>query len=100
MSVDLLLREKKIRVNIYVRKDLALFSLLEKHKAEIESMVSVPLQWIKGTKNPNTRRIAYIMPIKVGDVEDYADAIDDILPVLVEMKTVCEKYAPYAFFDF
>ena len=40
------------------------------------------------------------MPIKVGDVEDYADAIDDILPVLVEMKTVCEKYAPYAFFDF
>lgn len=100
LSLDFLVRQGKLRVNIYIRCDLSLYSVLESHRQEIEAMVSVPLKWLKGTRNLNTRRIAYEFPIKVGNDSNYEEVIDDILPIVVEMKKVCEKYAPHAFFDF
>lgn len=100
LSIDFLVREKKIRINIYVRDNLSLFRVLENSKEEIESMISVPVKWVKGTKNLNTRRIIYEVPVKVGYFNNYNEVIDDILPVVIEMKKVCEKYAKYDFFDF
>ena len=100
LSVDFLVREQKVRLNIYVRDDLALCNVLEKHRTEIESAVSVPLHWIKGIKNLNTRRIAYFVPVKVGDDSQYDEVIDDILPIIIEMKKICETYARFDFFDF
>ena len=100
LSIDFLVREKKIRINIYVRDNLSLFRVLENSKEEIESMISVPVKWVKGTKNLNTRRIIYEVPVNVGYFNNYNEVIDDILPVVIEMKKVCEKYAKYDFFDF
>ena len=100
LSIDFLVGEKKIRINIYVRDNLSLFRVLENSKEEIESMISVPVKWVKGTKNLNTRRIIYEVPVNVGYFNNYNEVIDDILPVVIEMKKVCEKYAKYDFFDF
>ena len=100
LSVDFLAREEKLRLSIYVRNDLALFRVLERHRNEIEETISVPLKWVKGTKNLNTRRIMYEIPIRTGVFSNYDEIIDDILPVLVEMKKVCETYAKNEFFDF
>lgn len=100
LSIDFLAREKKLRINIYVRTDLALFSVFEKNKQNIEKTISVPLKWIVGTRNKNTRRIAYEIPVNTGYYANYDEIIDSALPVIVEMKKVCEKYAKYDFFDF
>lgn len=99
LSVDILVREQKLRINIYVRNDLALFSIFERHKKEIESRVNVPLKWVNGTKNPNTRRIIYEVPIQTGYWSNYDEIIDDILPIVIKMKKVCETYARNDFFD-
>lgn len=100
LSVDFLARERKLRINIYVRDDLQLFAILERNRNEIEAMVSVPLKWVEGIKNPNTRRIIYELPINVGANSNYDEAIDVILPIVVEMKKVCELYVKHEFFDF
>lgn len=100
ISIDFLVRDKKLRINIYLRNDLSFFGYLERHKQDIESMVRVPLSWINGEKNQNTRRIAFYKSVEIGNVDNYAETIDEVLPVIVEMKQVCEKYGKDLFFDF
>ena len=100
LSIDFLVRYKELRINIYLRNDLPFACYLEKNKEDIESMVSVPLKWIHGASNPNTRRIVFYKPIEIGNVEAYADAIDEILPVVKKKKKVCKKYDKDLFFDF
>lgn len=100
ISLDFLVREKMLRINIYIRNDLQFFSFLEKHKQNIDAMVSVKLVWIKGERNANTRRIAYFKPIEIGNSKNYADTIDEVLPIIMEMKRVCELYGKNKFFDF
>ena len=100
LSIDFLVREQKLRINIYVRTYLSLFSVFEKNKQNIEKTISVPLKWIVGTRNKNTRRIAYEIPVHTGFYANYDEIIDRILPVIVEMKKVCDTYAKNEFFDF
>ncbi|MBR2871302.1 MAG: DUF4268 domain-containing protein [Clostridia bacterium] len=100
LSVDFLVREQKLRINIYIRNDLELFEKFERNRKEIESMISVPLKWIIGVRNSNTRRIAYEIPIETGYYSHYDEVIDSVLPVVVEMKKVCDIYAKHKFFDF
>ena len=100
LSIEFLVREQKLRINIYVRTDLALFSIFESNKKEIETIVGGPLKWIVGTKNKNTRRIAYEIPINTGYYSNYNETIDKALPIVDKMKKVCEIYAKNSFFDF
>ena len=100
LSIDFLVRAKKLRINIYVRNDLPLFSIFERNKQEIEAIVCEKLEWLNGTTNPNTRRIAYIIPVETGHLSNYEEIIDNILPIVDKMKKVCEMYAKNAFFDF
>lgn len=100
LSIDFVVSKQTLRINIYVRTDLALFSILERNKKEIETIVGVPLKWIVGTKNKNTRRIAYEIPVNTGYFSNYAETIDKALPIVDKMKKVCEIYAKNAFFDF
>ena len=99
LSVDFLVRQEILRINIYVRDDVALFGRFERNRKDIEASISVPVKWVMGTRNKNTRRIIYEIPIEVGYYSDYDKIIDDVLPIIVEMKKVCEKYARYEFFD-
>lgn len=100
LSIDFVAREQKLRINIYVRTDLDLFSIFERNKKDIDAMVGVPLKWIDGTRNKNTRRIAYEIPVNTGYYSNYDETIDKVLPIVDKMKRVCEIYAKNAFFDF
>ena len=100
LSLDFLVREQKLRINIYIRSDLTLFSIFERNRKDIETMVGVPLKWIVGTRNKNTRRIAYEIPVNTGYYSNYDEVIDKALPVVDKMKKVCEMYARNDFFDF
>ena len=100
LSIDFLVREQKLRINIYVRTDLALFGIFERNRKDIEAMVGEPLKWIEGTRNKNTRRIAYEIPVNTGYCSNYDEVIDKVLPVVDKMKKVCEIYAKDDFFDF
>ena len=100
LSIDFLVRDQKLRINIYVRTDLALFSVFERNRKDIETMVGEPLKWIEGIRNKNTRRIAYEIPVNTGYYSNYDEVIDKILPVVDKMKKVCEMYAEHDFFDF
>ena len=83
LSLDFLVREQKLRINIYIRTDLALFSIFERNRKDIEASISVPVKWVMGTRNKNTRRIIYESPVEVGYYSDYDKIIDDVLPIIV-----------------
>ena len=100
LSIDFLVRAQKLRINIYVRDDLRLFSRFESHKQEIEAIIGKKVDWLKGTTNPNTRRIAHIVSVNTGYYSNYDEVIDEILPVVDSMKKVCELYAKNEFFGF
>ena len=100
LSIDFVVSKQTLRINIYVRTDLALFSILERNKKDIDAIVGVPLKWDEGTRNKNTRRIAYEIPVNTGYYSNYAETIDKALPIVDKMKKVCEIYAKNAFFDF
>ena len=53
-------------------------------------MVGMSLKWLEGTRNKNTRRITYEIPVKTGDYSNYDEVIDKVLPVVDKMKKVCE----------
>ena len=63
-------------------------------------MVGEPLKWIEGTRNKNTRRIVYEIPVNTEYYSNYDEVIDKVLPVVDKMKKVCEIYARNIFFDF
>lgn len=100
LSIDFLVRAEKLRINIYVRDDLRLFSRFENHKQEVETIIGKKVDWLKGTNNPNTRRIAHIVSVNTGYYSNYDEVIDEILPVVDSMKKVCDTYAKNEFFDF
>ena len=100
LSIDFLVRAQKLRINIYVRDDLRLFSRFENHKQEVETIIGKKVDWLKGTTNPNTRRIAHIVSVNTGYYSNYDEVIDEILPVVDSMKKVCDTYAKNEFFDF
>jgi hypothetical protein len=100
LSIEFVVSKQTLRINIYVRTDLALFSILERNKKDIDAIVGVPLKWAEGTRNKNTRRIAYEIPVNTGYYSNYAETIDKALPIVDKMKKVCEIYAKNAFFDF
>ena len=55
---------------------------------------------MQGIRSPKTRRIAYFSSVKPNSIDSYEKAIDEILPILIEMKAVCELFAKDLFFDF
>ena len=99
ISLDFSVGDSRLRINIYIRNNLGLYGYLERNKEDIQSMVSVPLQWMAGTRNPNTRRIGCLVPVTIGDEESYQDAIDASLPIIMELIAVCEKYGKNVFFN-
>ena len=99
ISLDFSVRESRLRVNIYIRNDIHLYNYLEGNKSEIQSMVSVPLQWMAGTRSAKTRRIGCYVPVTIGDVDSYEDAIETSLPIIMELISVCNKYGKNVFFN-
>ncbi|MBO4472552.1 MAG: DUF4268 domain-containing protein [Clostridia bacterium] len=100
IAIDFSVRSKTLRLNIYIRNNLSLFSVLEENKAEINAMIGVPVEWVQGSKNPNTRRIKYDIPLKIGDKDDYGRAIEKAIPIVERFIVVCRKYAEHEFFDY
>ena len=100
LSVDFLIKERKVRINISVKYDLKMIDHLKANKTEIESMITAPVEWISGTKNPNALRIQHLIPVEIGNTTNYADVIDLALPIIMDMIRVCERFADKQFFDF
>ena len=100
VAIDFSVRSKTLRLNIYIRDNLSLFSVLETNKTEIDAMIGVPVQWVQGSKNQKTRRIKHDIRLEIGNTNDYDNAIEKAIPIIERFIVVCRKYAEHEFFDF
>lgn len=100
IAIDFSVRSKTLRLNIYIRNNLSLFSVLEENKAEINAMIGVPVAWVQGSKNPKTRRIKYDIALEIGNTDGYKNAIEQAIPIIEKFIVVCRKFAEHEFFDY
>ena len=95
LTVDFLYKEKRVKINIYIREDVELFNYLFSNKEKIEEELEFKPQWIFfGEKNPNTRRVISTFPVIIGNPIDYERIIEKIIPYVIRYKKVFEKYIP------
>ncbi len=95
LTVDFLYREKKVKINIYIRDDVELFDYLFYNKEKIESELGFNPQWIFcGEKNPNTRRVINTFSVTIGNPLDYERVINKTISYVIRYKNVFEKYIP------
>ena len=89
LTIDLLYKDEKVRINIYIREDVKLFDYLYANREKIEKELGFTPKWIfKGEQNPNTRRVISVFPVTIGSSSDYEHIIEKIIPYIIQYKKV------------
>lgn len=70
------------------------------NKEKINLMVTQPIKWERGERNPNTLRPSVYFPFKKNNKDDYRRVIEESLPTILEFIEVANKYGKNMFFDF
>ncbi len=98
LSVDFLAQKRCLRINIYICDDLYLWNKLCANKDRITSELGMNAEWTtEGVKNPNTRRIQKILPLRPYDRNTYDDLIEQSIVILDTWRKVFSKYIPNLF---
>lgn len=73
---------------------------IKANKEDINSMISFPVKWENGKKNPNTLRPSVYFPFIKNNKDDYRRVIEESLPTILKFIEVANKYGKNMFFDF
>ena len=98
-AIDLTLsfEKKQLRIDLYVSSPMLMKKFLEL-KNEVNSMISLPIDWDDGKR---VLRPSIYLDFIPEDVEDYRYVIEESLPIVSEFIEVAKAYAREdEFFDF
>lgn len=98
-AIDLTLsfEKKQLRIDLYVSSPMLMKKFLDL-KNEINSMISLPIDWDDGKR---VLRPSIYLDFMPEDVEDYRYVIEESLPIISEFIEVAKAYAREdEFFDF
>ena len=84
ISIDFGYRSHYIRLNVHCYKQYDLFKMIQEHKQEHEEKIGERLNFFISSRGNARVKIEY--PISIGDTEEYAAAIEKILPVLLKFR--------------
>lgn len=98
VCVGLSSRKKEMHIDLYIENvNTMIGQMLIANKDNISSEISVPVQWTRGEKQPNTIRMKYSISFACCT---YREAIEKALPIIMEFIEVAKKYGCAYFFDF
>lgn len=92
IAINLVNKENKVVLEVYISDNKALFDELFAHKDEIEGALSMEFQWdrLDGKK---ASRIKYDIPgLSFDDHANYRQLMEDIIEKTVKMRTVFKRY--------
>ena len=98
-AIDLTLsfEKKQLRIDLYVSSPMLMKKFLDL-KNEVNSMISLPIDWDDGKR---VLRPSIYLDFIPEDVEDYRYVIEESLPIISEFIEVAKAYAREdEFFDF
>ena len=101
LSMDFLVAKGFLRIGIYMRDNIPVFTYMYENKDEIEEKLGFKPMWtMVGERNTNTRRIEIHIPFKPDSIPDYLSLIRKAIPYIMKFKEVIPTYSSEPFFDF
>ena len=93
LNVDLLSREKKVRVNMFIPDDKEIFDLFLENRTQIESSVGIKLQWDRLNDKKASRIYTYINNFSLDDKEDnHIQLSNEIIDMLIKFRKAFKLY--------
>ena len=92
ISIDLVNRENKIRVNLWIPDDKALFDSLFNHKNEIENSLNLQLEWIRNDNKKASNICTYIYGLDFENQSNYKDLMNKCISMIINFRKVFKQY--------
>ena len=92
ISVDLINKEGRVRVGLYIGNSKETFDKLHKHKDDIETEIGMPLEWLRLEGKKASRVITFIDGLDFDDHSGYEELMGEICDTIVKMRPVFSKY--------
>lgn len=92
LSADLLNKEGKIRVNLWIPDNKELFDYLLSRKQEIEVTVGFPLEWERMDDKKGSRISTYIEGLSFSKPENYNELSNKIINLLVKFRNTFKPH--------
>lgn len=92
ISVDLINRENRIRINFWIPDDKQLFDKLYRHRAEIDSQFSYDMHWHRLDNKKGSYVCTYIDGLDFDNQANYNELMNNIIDKVVEFRSVFRKY--------
>lgn len=92
ISINLVNKEGKIVLELYIPDDKSLFDMLHEQQAEIESELNMNFEWERLDKK-KASRIKYAIPgLNFEDQSNYSELMDRAIECVLKMRDTFKKY--------
>lgn len=92
ISIDLVNRDNKIRISIWIPDDKDLYDALYKNKAIIESQVSSQLQWYRLDNKKASSICTFIDGLDFDNQANYTELMNKTIDKVIEFRKVFKDY--------
>ncbi len=92
ISIDLVNKEHKIRVGLWITDNKELFDALLQQKNEIEKSLGIALDWNRLDNKKASVICTYIKGLDFRNQDNYSHLMEQIIDVVLKMKNVFPKY--------
>lgn len=92
ISIDLVNKEHKIRVGLWINDNKEIFDTLYQQKNEIESDLKIKLDWNRLDNKKASSICTYIQGLDFKNQDNYPQLMEQIIDVVLKMRKVFPKY--------
>lgn len=92
ISIDLINRDNKIRISLWISDDKVLYDDLFTHKEEIESKLNYKLEWYRLDNNKASYICTFIDGLDFENQFNYKELMDETISKVLDFKRVFKEY--------
>lgn len=92
ISIDLVNRENRVRISLWIYDDKELFDMLFNYKDEIENSLNMNLEWIRNDNKKASNICTYISGLDFDNQSNYKQLMNEIIDMVVKFKNTFKNY--------
>ena len=92
ISIDLVNKEHKIRVGLWIADNKERFDYMKQHKTEIEAAMGMTLSWERLDNKKSSLICTYIKGLDFKNQENYPELMNKSIDLVVKMRDVLKEY--------
>lgn len=92
ISIDLVNKEHKIRVGLWIADNKERFDYMKQHKTEIEAAMGIALSWERLDNKKSSLICTYIKGLDFKNQENYPELVNKSIDLVVKMRDVLKEY--------